>query len=1098
MAIKKTYCTLFNIFVLFLFSIVSTQATETISAETAPICACDPVTDSLILVSIFNSTNGDQWLENTNWLEPGQPIDTWHGVTVNEAVGGCVSRLELANNQLSGTLPAEIGYLTSLTRLTLSENQIGGSIPSLIGNLSELTRLRLNNNLFTGQIPAFLGNLNNLTELRLFNNQLTGPIPLEIGNLINLIELKLFNNELTGPIPPEIGNLLNITILNLSNNELSGAIPPEIGNLQNLVDLFLSRNQLSGAIPIEINNLENLNILKLEFNQLEGLISSEIELLQNLSILDLSSNNLSGIIPPEIGNLQNLTYLLLANNNLSGNIPLELGNLQASEIILDHNDLSGCFPIDLLDQQCNITILFTYHNPQLPWEGDIFQLCNSTLQIGAPCDDGDPNTFNDVIQPDCSCGSSNYKIKGSVFADFDENCDNSPQEQDLENWIIKATGEQTYFGYTDESGNYEIKVDTGIYQVSIIQPNAYWSPCLNDVTVAATTPYDSTTVDFSVQPVYFCPLLDVEISTPFLRRCFANVYTVTYCNQGTVAEENAVIDITLDPFIELETSSIAWSEQNENTYTFPIGFVDVGECGSIILNTYLDCDSTILGQTHCVEAHAMPDSICLPEDVQWDGSEIELEVFCENDSIHFIIKNVGNDMSDSLTAIVIEDEFMFRVINFDLDNNEEKEVVIYAEAGSSYRMETMQAIGHPIGNMPSASIEGCAGFGDNPILGTINNYAQDDIAPFIDIDCQESIGSYDPNDKNGFPEGVGDQYEIAKETKLTYHIRFQNTGTDTAFTVVIADTLSSFLDINTFEPGLSSHQYEWEFINPNILKFHFNNILLPDSTTNELGSQGFLRFDIMPHQSVNAGTVIENSAAIFFDFNPPIITNTKYYTITDPEWHYESTTLNACEQALVNDEYITNDITLYNDTTHFQYYTVVDLLHVDIHQNVTTEIDSLVTYVGDSPLHLQTMYSCDSIIHVNYLIDQDGDGFSEEEDCNDQDAAVNPDAEEISNNEIDENCDGLLTAIKEVDTNTINVFPIPFEDRLSLSCTCSIDGFYQLFDTRSSMVQSGTLSFKNNGTIIIQDELNNGLYFLKIITEKGELIYTQKVIKKNH
>ncbi|MCK4981114.1 MAG: DUF1565 domain-containing protein, partial [Candidatus Delongbacteria bacterium] len=199
----------------------------------------DLYTDSLALVALYDSTDGANWTDNTNWLTG--PVSTWYGITVS---GDRVTEIDLNFNNLAGTIPTEIGNLTNLTSLSLHNNQLTGSIPPEIGNLT------------------------NLTGLWLYSNQLSGSIPIEIGNLINLTNLQLFINQLTGSIPAEIGNLTNLQNLNFEDNQLSGSIPTQIGNLLNLHVLVLYSNQLTGSIPIEIENLTNLTYLNLASNQL--------------------------------------------------------------------------------------------------------------------------------------------------------------------------------------------------------------------------------------------------------------------------------------------------------------------------------------------------------------------------------------------------------------------------------------------------------------------------------------------------------------------------------------------------------------------------------------------------------------------------------------------------------------------------------------------------------------------------------------------------------------------------------------------------------------------------------------------------------------
>ena len=292
----------------------------------SPPPAGSPATDRAALVALYNATDGADWTDNTNWLSDG-PLDDWYGVTID--ANGRVTTLALIDNRLSGSIPKELGNLSSLESLSLSYNQLSGSIPAELGNLSNLESLSLANNQLTA-IPGELGNLSNLERLDLSFNQLSGAIPGELGNLSNLESLGLSNNQLSGSIPEELGNLSNLTYLGLADNQLSGSIPEELGNLSSLRGLYLYSNQLSGSIPAQLGNLSNLRILS------------------------VSSNRLSGSIPKELGNLSSLESLYLIYNQLSGSIPAELGNLSSLEsLYLANNQLTGCIPEGLRDVRSN-------------------------------------------------------------------------------------------------------------------------------------------------------------------------------------------------------------------------------------------------------------------------------------------------------------------------------------------------------------------------------------------------------------------------------------------------------------------------------------------------------------------------------------------------------------------------------------------------------------------------------------------------------------------------------------------------------------------------------------------------------------------------
>ncbi|MFK7979764.1 MAG: leucine-rich repeat domain-containing protein [Saprospiraceae bacterium] len=337
------------------------------------------MTDSLALVALYNVTDGVNW---TNIWDLNTPINTWHGVTTND--NGCVITLDLNNNQLTGTIPIELGNLGNLQTLYLYTNQLTGTIPSALSSLTNLERLYLYDNQLTGTIPSEIGNLTKLQYLYLSQNQLTGVIPTSLGNLTDLRHFYLYENELTGTIPVSFGNFTNIQRLYLYDNLLTGAIPTSLGNLTSLLKLFLNNNQLTGSIPTTLGNLTNLEFLYLYDNLLTGNIPSELSNLSNLQKLYLNTNQLTGSIPPSLGNLTNLEYLYLYENQLTGSLPISLGNLaNLQRIYLYQNQLSGCFP-QSFSALCNISYSFV-NNPNLPGGGDFPDFCTNSTGICIGC-----------------------------------------------------------------------------------------------------------------------------------------------------------------------------------------------------------------------------------------------------------------------------------------------------------------------------------------------------------------------------------------------------------------------------------------------------------------------------------------------------------------------------------------------------------------------------------------------------------------------------------------------------------------------------------------------------------------------------------------
>ena len=151
---------------------------------------------------------------------------------------------------------------------------------------------------------------------------------------------------------------------------------------------------------------------------------------------------------------------------------------------------------------------------------------------------------------------------------------------------------------------------------------------------------------------------------------------------------------------------------------------------------------------------------------------------------------------------------------------------------------------------------------------------------YADSFAAVTVCSFDPNDKWVSPPGTGNQNYTPPNTELTYTINFQNTGNDTAFTVIVTDSLDANLDWNTFEVISSTHPVFAQMDANGLVKFTFQNILLPDSNVDEPGSHGTVAYQIMTDSLLPDPVEINNTAYIYFDWNPPVITNTTKNTIT--------------------------------------------------------------------------------------------------------------------------------------------------------------------------------------------------------------------------
>jgi uncharacterized repeat protein (TIGR01451 family) len=465
---------------------------------------------------------------------------------------------------------------------------------------------------------------------------------------------------------------------------------------------------------------------------------------------------------------------------------------------------------------------------------------------------------------------------GTVAGDLDLDCLVSANDIRIPKAVLQATGNgSTYWAVSDSEGNFEFQADTGSYVLKVQPPSYLWQPCADSLKLNFPDTGMVLLADFPMQAIADCPMMAVDIFSPRFRRCFSNYVGVNYCNLGSVEAASATVTLTLDNGLDFDGSNFA-TIQNGQIITVELGTVAAGECGSFYILVTPNCDSTELGETKCVTAHITPDSIC-GSSSNWSGASIEATAYCEGDSVHFILKNTGIAPSSTLDYVIIDDHvIMMTGQSVQLNAGEEKHIV-KASSGQTMRLRCEQEPGHPVATMPSVGVEGC---GVAPYSqGFLAQFPNQTGSPFDAMVCREIIGSFDPNDKIAAPAGVQDAHFVEKNTELEYLINFQNTGTDTAFQVIIADTLSDLLDPMTIRGVSGSHSLVMSITGDRVLRFIFNNIMLPDSGANEAASQGFVRFKIKQNRDLEDGQRIENRAAIYFDFNQPIITNTVFHTI---------------------------------------------------------------------------------------------------------------------------------------------------------------------------------------------------------------------------
>jgi Leucine-rich repeat (LRR) protein/sugar lactone lactonase YvrE len=334
---------------------------------------CDTVTQipkaqCETLVALYDSTDGDNWTNNTGWLQTNTPCNGWYNVACKN---GHVTNISLEDNNLVGTIP-DLSALTGLEALVIGKNAgITGAFPD-ISQLSKLFHLSVGATNITGSLPANIVDASQLRELGVGETKLSGELP-DFSQLTNLQVLDLNHSQFSGEIPALPTSL---TLLNLAGNNLSGPIPA-LSGLPNLQTLWLSENQLTGSIP-DLTSLTQLQQAYFSHNQLTGSVPSLAGLTELIGF-SISRNQLTGPIP-ELSHLTNLEKIWLDNNDLSGPIPevSMLTNLQL--FTLDGNTkLEG--PIPSLPANVETLTLGgeLCQNPNADYAGhsevDAFEIC---------------------------------------------------------------------------------------------------------------------------------------------------------------------------------------------------------------------------------------------------------------------------------------------------------------------------------------------------------------------------------------------------------------------------------------------------------------------------------------------------------------------------------------------------------------------------------------------------------------------------------------------------------------------------------------------------------------------------------------------------
>ena len=374
------------------------------------ICTTHPDYDAL--VAFFNAMGGNSWTDRTGWFKASNDENcdpcSWRGISCNP--DGRVTKIELPNNNLSGSLSTSIATLTNLTTLDLGQNELTGTIPTEILELPNLTSLILSENNFAGNLPVTLGNINSLITLDLSGNNFNGDLPENLSGLLNLDTLLLQNNQFTGCFPTSYSTLCS----QLGHYNFTGN--PNLSPNQGDFELFCNAGDLSCCENFRVTEVSNAPNCKGDLN---GMITLTVQNgigPYNYNWTNGADNgNGSGVI---ISNLPSGNYdITLSDTGTSCEATLSIIIPEGPELLLDCRASNRTTSIGASDGIGLVNITNGSATFTISWEGP----ANGSITNGGNGDNNIPglgagsytvtvvdangctnNCLFTILDPDCS------------------------------------------------------------------------------------------------------------------------------------------------------------------------------------------------------------------------------------------------------------------------------------------------------------------------------------------------------------------------------------------------------------------------------------------------------------------------------------------------------------------------------------------------------------------------------------------------------------------------------------------------------------------------------------------------------------------------
>ena len=535
------------------------------------------------------------------------------------------------------------------------------------------------------------------------------------------------------------------------------------------------------------------------------------------------------------------------------------------------------------------------------WEIDSLSIGSYTISFDSISDIFYRNTcslsysFN-VTQADSETRAPNIglyteALHGKVVRDVAYPCILSYVDIPLEKYkVIINPGNRIV--YTDTNGNWSVPfIPYNTYTISLDTSHHLWKNSCDPDTIITNGQPDMDVGTFFVEPKYNCAYPNISIHTRGFRVCDTIPIVIQIENDAT--STSSIPSSTVIAFIDTNLTVLSASHNFTNlgngSFQFSIPTINQGNKIKIVFQARVKC-SLVIGTTLCLNAKLNPTQACYLDSTPnytlnkcsapYDNSNYKIVSACDTDSVKFTITNIGTGNGICFAPMFIFLNGIIYIKDSIKLNAGQYRIIKLPRSGHTWSLLVSQHPLMPGKSNPISSVERCGDL-NNWQSGIPSQFPQDNDSRYLYNYCNQIRNSYDPNDKIVLPTGHGSNHFIRPNIKMEYTINFQNTGNDVARLVVLKDTISPFLNNKSFRNLISSHEYTHHWESSGVSVWTFRNINLPDSHTNLKASQGFIKYEINQMTNLANMTVVDNKAYIYFDYNPPIITNNVSNTILD-------------------------------------------------------------------------------------------------------------------------------------------------------------------------------------------------------------------------